>query len=168
MKRRYLLLSVSLLFSWGIAQANPCAPQNPCAAKNPCASQGIEPKLVTRPADTQLTQMSEGAALKLGKILWMDTELSSNGLACQSCHANNAAFKPSFAEDYPHAVQMAVDQAGVKLVHLDEMIQFCMLAPMATQPFPWDSEELAALTAYTAAQQKVFQAQAKPANPCAK
>ena len=182
------LLFTALLIASGQSDANPCAPQNPCASKNPCASnpcatknpcapknpcasatKGIDPKLVTRPAGTKLVEIADDKAMKLGEMLWMDTKLSSNGLACNSCHVNNGAFKPSFAEDYPHAVQMADDQAGVKLVHLDEMVQFCLLVPMAVQPFPWDSKELAALTAYTAKQQKTFQATAKkPANPCAK
>ena len=158
--------------------ANPCAPKNPCKVSNPCASKtanpcaaakGIDPKLVTRPKDTKLLDMPPKEAMALGEQLWLDTKMSSNGLACNSCHVNNAAFKTSFAEDYPHAVQMADNQAGVKLVHLDEMVQFCMLVPMAMQPFPWDSKQLAALTAYTAEQQKTFQEKhKKTANPCGK
>jgi len=57
-------------------------------------------------------------------------------------------------------------------VRLDEMVQFCMLAPMAAKPFPWDSRELATLTAYAAEVQKSYKAsraakKPKNQNPCA-
>lgn len=60
-------------------------------------------------------------------------------------------------------VAMARDQAGLKRIRADEMVQFCMVVPMAAKPLPWNSKELAALTAYTLELQKAF----KPANPCA-
>lgn len=51
---------------------------------------------------------------------------------------------------------MARDQLGRKTVHLDEVVQGCMIMPMAAKPLPWDSKELAALTAYPASLQKTF------------
>lgn len=92
----------------------------------------------------------------LGEKLFNDTKLSTNGMSCASCHANHGAFQASFAKPYPHTVAMAKDQLGRKTVHLDEMIQGCMVMPMAAKPLPWDSKELAALTAYTASLQKSF------------
>lgn len=59
---------------------------------------------------------------------------------------------------YPHEVAMAKDKGGVKSVQLDEMVQFCMVVPMEAKPLPWNSKELAALTAYTAELQKRFRA----------
>jgi cytochrome c peroxidase len=97
---------------------------------------------------------------KLGAQLWQDTKLSSNGMACASCHANHGAFQPSFVQAYPHTVQMAKDQLGRTVVHLDEMVQACMVMPMAAKPLPWDSRELAALVAYVRLEQKSFQASA--------
>ena len=38
----------------------------------------------------------------------------------------------------------------------DEMVQGCMVMPMAAKPLPWDSPELAALVAYVEQQQKTF------------
>jgi|SRR5450830_925440 len=101
---------------------------------------------------------------KLGAQLWKDTKLSSNGMACATCHANHGAFQASFAHPYPHTVQMAKNQLGRKSVHLDEMIQACMVMPMETKPLPWDSKELAALVAYVQIQQKSF----KPSAPSTK
>lgn len=91
-----------------------------------------------------------------GKQLFNDTKLSTNGMACVSCHANHGAFSASFAKPYPHTVAMARDQLGRKNVHLDEMIQACMVMPMAAQPLPWNSKELADLTSYLAELQKSF------------
>lgn len=97
---------------------------------------------------------------KAGKAMFNDTKLSTNGMSCASCHANHAAFSASFAQPYPHIVEMARDRLGRKSVHLDEMIQACMVIPMAAKLLPWNSKELADLTAYTAELQKTF----KPAH----
>ncbi|MBK7280307.1 cytochrome c peroxidase [Candidatus Aalborgicola defluviihabitans] len=97
---------------------------------------------------------------QLGEKLFNDTKLSTNGMSCASCHANYGAFSASFAKPYPHAVTMAKDQLGRKSIYLDEMIQACMVMPMAAKPLPWDSRELAGLTAYVQTLQKTF----KPAH----
>lgn len=147
---------------------NPCAKTvNPCAKPvNPCAGKPeIDPAAIRRPAGYKPTK---GDAA-LGEKLWSDTKLSSNGMSCNTCHQSHAAFQASFAKPYPHTVAMAKDKAGVKTIHLDEMIQACMVMPMASKPLAWDSKELAALTAYTQSQQKSFKAGTKgAANPCAK
>ena len=154
----------------GAAAANPC---NPCAAKakNPCAAAAaVDPKLITRPKGTRL-YAGDGAELrKEGERLWNDTKLSTNGMSCNTCHQNHGSFNASFARPYPHKVAMAQEKAGLKTIHMDEMVQICMVVPMAAKPLPWDSRELAALTAYTAQVQKDFQRAAKAgktANPCA-
>lgn len=92
----------------------------------------------------------------LGEKLFNDTQLSTNGLACASCHAKHGGFQASFAKPYPHAVAMAREQLGRKSVYLDEMVQGCMVMPMAAKPLPWDSKELAGLTAYMLTVQKSF------------
>jgi cytochrome c len=112
---------------------------------------------------------SSSALVSEGKALWNDTKLSSNGLACQTCHVNNAALNASFAKAYPHKVGMPSQMAGVGPIHLDEMVQFCMVVPMQAKPLKWGSRELAALTAYSASLQKGFNpcmAKKSPCNPC--
>lgn len=94
---------------------------------------------------------------KLGAQLWKDPKLSTNGMSCVACHANHGAFQASFAKPYPHTVQMAKEQLGHKVVHLDEMIQACMVMPMAAKPLSWNSKELSALVAYARLEQKSFQ-----------
>lgn len=158
------------------AKSNPCNPCNPCAAKknpcnpcgaNPCAAE-IDPKRVLRPAGTKLHPGKLSSLVRDGKKLFMDKKLSTNGMACQSCHANLDAFADSFATPFPHLVNMAVDNSGIKSVALDEMVQFCMIVPMEAKTLPWDSHELAAVTAYTASLQQQFIARGpSPCNPCA-
>ena len=105
-----------------------------------------------------------------GEKLWNDASLSSNGLACQTCHMSFGALNPTFAEPYPHWVAMPAQMAGVQEVSAEEMVQFCMLVPMQSETFDWSSKELAALASYTVALQAGFNpcgAAANPCNPCA-
>ena len=134
---------------------NPCnATANPCAAKNPCGSSS---KIITRPAGTKLMAGNQAELLADGKKMWTDTSLSTNGMACQTCHKQGkSAFGQSFAEPYPHTVGMVKGKFGIEQVELDEMVQFCILEPMAGKTLPWESKELAALTAYTNKLQQEF------------
>lgn len=137
------------------AKANPCAAKpNPCAA-NPCAAKPMDKSSVLRPAGTKLASGDHAALVKQGATLFQDTSLSTNGLSCISCHEGNGAFAASFAEPYPHPVSMAQER-GIDEIALDEMVQLCMVVPMEAKPLPWDSQSLAALTAYTAELQKDF------------
>ncbi len=112
--------------------------------------------------------MAVGSTLD-GEKLWNSTKLSTNGLSCATCHDGGKQFSATFAKPYPHYVAMADAQSGLKKVDLDEMVQFCMVVPMAADPLPWGSEALADLTAYTAKVHKAFMktAAANPCNPCA-
>lgn len=169
-----LTLSAGGLVMATPALANPCAPHkaqmNPCAAKNPCAANPcaaamvkMDMKGVMRPKNYKPYKGNQAELIRYGKKLFSDTRLSTNGMSCQTCHADNASFQPTFAQPYPHYVQMTDDRAGVKSVHLDEMVQFCMVVPMDAKPLPWNSKKLAALTAYSASLQQGF----KVGNPCA-
>jgi cytochrome c len=151
------------------AAKNPCA-ANPCAAKNPCAAGAkIEPTLITRPAGTKLAMADRAALITQGERLWQDLSLSTNGLTCQTCHINHGSFLATFSQPYPHTVAMAKERAGMEKIDIDEMVQLCMVVPMAAKPLPWNSRELAALSAYSLEVQKTFKPSAQPAaaNPCA-
>ena len=137
---------------------NPCAatsnPCNPCAAKNPCGSSS---KVITRPTSTKLMIGDQAELLAEGKKMWADTSLSTNGMACQTCHQQGkAAFGEGFAKPYPHTVGMVKGKFGLEQVELDEMVQFCIVEPMVGKALPWESKELAALTAYTNKLQQEF------------
>ncbi|WP_197675041.1 DUF1924 domain-containing protein [Halopseudomonas salegens] len=105
----------------------------------------------------------------MGKQLYNDTTLSSNNLSCASCHGDESKpsmFQHTFTQAYPHPVAMATNQFGMDQVYLDEMIQICMVAPMASNPLPWESMELAALTAYVGSLQASYAPNPCAANPC--
>ena len=145
--------------------ANPC---NPCAAKNPCNPCGgarVDAKSFTRPDGSSLYPGNQAQLVAEGKLLWEDKSLGTSGLACANCHINNGNFHKTFLKSYPHYVAMPHAQAGVKQVSADEMVQFCMIVPMAGKPLDWGSRKLAALAAYTGAIQTQFKA-AVAANPC--
>jgi hypothetical protein len=162
---------------------NPCAARNPCAAANPCAATRCDPcaanpcaanpcaagqpnpcaaKRVTRPDNYRPYEGNPCALKNRGEVLFNDTSLSSNGLSCATCHRDGAGYMATFAQPYPHSVAMAMNMFGMNSIHLDEMVQVCMLEPMAAEPLAWDSEDLAALTAYMASVQQEL-----AANPCA-
>mgnify|MGYP005619207551 CR=1 FL=1 len=156
------LLAVGMTAHPGIAACAPRTGYSPRAAQAGCKparcgpSAMIPAEQVTRPAGSKPYQGRVEELLQFGETLFKDTRLSTNGLSCNSCHANHANYAPTFAQPYPHYVKMADEQGGIQSVQLDEMIQFCLLSPMAGKALPWDSKELAALTAYTAEQQKTF------------
>ena len=140
---------------------NPCAPknpcrgvhisvQNPCHSKNPCNPCGgmnpCNPCGGMNPCNPCGGGMAKGgknlvALIEAGDALWNDNELSSNGTSCQTCHQGGLSMTP--AESFPHFVTMPD-----RVVSLDQMINFCMVTPMATKPFAWDDERLTALNAY--------------------
>ena len=151
---------------------NPCAAKkacgacNPCAAKkaggacNPCGAGKVNAKAFMRPSGAGVNPKAVGALTSEGKRLWNDTSLSSNGLSCNTCHQGHGNLNATFAKAYPHKVAMPSQMAGVGQVHVDEMVQFCMLVPMQAKALGWNSRELAALTAYSVEFQKGY-------NPCA-
>ena len=167
-----------------VKACNPCAAKacNPCAAKacNPCAANACTPcgaapikaADFVRPKDIQLDMVAMTRLISKGETLWNDTSVSSNGLSCQSCHQGGGLLNATFAEPYPHTVAMPKAQAGVEYVDVDEMVNFCMVAPMQAKPMEWNSEDLLALSAYALELQTGFnpcaaKPAANPCNPCA-
>ncbi|MBZ0209005.1 MAG: hypothetical protein K8F92_05055 [Hyphomicrobium sp.] len=65
-------------------------------------------------------------------------------------------FSDSFKEPYPHMVQMPNEVSGITSISAEGMVQFCLIRPMMSKPLPWDSEQLAALTAYVEELQKEY------------
>lgn len=113
-------------------------------------------KAVRRPDGYQPYQGNVAELRALGEKLFNDNSLSSNGLSCATCHANGAGYNATFKNEYPHMVAMGQRDFGLDMVHLDEMVQICMVAPMAADPLAWGSKELAALTEYSRVEQKKF------------
>ncbi len=47
-------------------------------------------------------------------------------------------------------------KSGFEEVDAGQMVQFCMVVPMKSDPLPWSSKELAALAAYTEHLQQAY------------
>lgn len=103
---------------------------------------------VTPPADVSRYEAPREDLVATGERLFSDTSLSTNGMSCATCHAEFQNYNPTFAEPYPHFVQMGQAVAGLDEVTAEQMVQLCMMVPMSADPLAWESEELAALTAY--------------------
>ncbi|MAV24689.1 MAG: hypothetical protein CMQ05_01040 [Gammaproteobacteria bacterium] len=115
------------------------------------ASAAISQGDIVRQPGFQVFPGDREALVAKGESLWNDKTLFSKGkLACASCHKDNIKqFKETFLAPYPHSVKMAQKRAELESISAEGMVQFCMLVPMKNDTLPWDSEELAALTAYT-------------------
>ncbi len=142
---------------------------------NPCAAQELPVADIVQ-GDRYLNDhgMSGAELIALGEELWDDTALSGPGTtSCGTCHSGDGygMMNATFAQPYPHPVQMAKDRAGLDEVSAAEMVQLCMAIPMNAKPLDWGSVELAALTARVEDLQAGFDASMaggmNPCNPCA-
>lgn len=135
---------------------NPCAPAanpcNPCGANpcNPCGGGApVEKSRFEQPAGSEVGTPRSAALVAQGEALWKNREVSNGGAACADCHRDDyTLINATFAEPYPHFVQMVDDRSGANEVNAAEMVNFCMITAMSSEPLAWDSQELAALTAY--------------------
>lgn len=121
---------------------NPCM-TNPCAknacSKNPCMKNPCK-KMPSKELRNKHFK-NEKQAIKYGKKLWKSTKLSSNNLSCNSCHAGGDQLK--LGTSFPHYVNMTKD-----VVTLDQMINFCILNPMAGKELKWNSRAMTGIASY--------------------
>lgn len=108
----------------------------------------VDPQLVTRPDGAARFEGDRADLVAAGAELWRDSNLGKAGVSCESCHINGAQFKKTFKQPYPHQVAMAKSMSGLTSIDAEQMVQFCMMVPMKSEPLAWDSRELAALSAY--------------------
>ncbi|HUH92149.1 MAG TPA: sulfur oxidation c-type cytochrome SoxA [Casimicrobiaceae bacterium] len=81
-----------------------------------------------------------------GEALWRDDQ---GGASCASCHGEAAGSMRGVAARYP-----AYDSAAGAVLDLEARINACRANHQQAQPFPRESEELLALTAYVATQSR--------------
>lgn len=74
--------------------------------------------------------------------------LSASGRSCNSCHAEVDSYNPTFNKPWPHFVASVKSKTGLDKITAEGMVQFCMISAMGVRQLPWDSETLAALTAF--------------------
>lgn len=116
------------------------------------------PKDIKRPMFSKKYKGDTSNLVAKGKELYGDTSLSTNGLSCNSCHTDMAGYNDTFKKAYPHYVAMGKDIYRQKKLTAESMVQVCMQQPMEAKALPWDSEKLAALTAYVEVLQKEYAA----------
>jgi hypothetical protein len=111
-------------------------------------SKFINPRLVTRPANTQHFSANREQLIKVGTQQHGNTDLSPIGRSCNTCHAEADSYNETFNKPYPHYVQSVRLKTGLSEITAEGMVQFCMISAMEGHPLEWDSETLAALTAF--------------------
>ena len=94
----------------------------------------VDPELITRPANSAVFEGDRAELVAAGATLWADADLGESGVACSSCHVGGAQFKETFKSAYPHEVAMVKSMSGITSTDAEQMVQFCMMAPMKSQP----------------------------------
>jgi cytochrome c peroxidase len=118
------------------------------ATESLAQSQRIAPADVTRPAGTAAYKTDAATLLALGTKRHGDTSLSRAGRSCNTCHADADSYNATFKRPWPHFVASVKAKTGLDTITAEGMVQFCMISAMGTRPMAWDSETLAALTAF--------------------
>jgi cytochrome c len=108
----------------------------------------IPPKDVVRRAGTKAFTADPAKLLATGVTKHADTTLSPAGRSCNTCHLEADSYNATFKKPWPHPVESVKAKTGLNAITAEGMVQFCMISAMGTRPLPWDSEALAALTAF--------------------
>jgi cytochrome c len=111
-------------------------------------AQQIPPSDVVRPTETKAFAADAAALLTTGKQRHGDASLSPAGRSCNTCHLEADSYNATFIKPWPHPVASVKVKTGLDVITAEGMVQFCMISAMGTRPLPWDSETLAALTAF--------------------
>ena len=111
-------------------------------------SKAISPRHVTRPADSKMFAGDRAKLLEIGTTRHGDTSLSPIGRSCNTCHLDENSYNETFNRPFPHYVQSVRFKTGLDQITAEGMVQFCMISAMEGRPLGWDSEALAALTAF--------------------
>lgn len=109
---------------------------------------GIFPSTVVRPAGTAAPSGDPEKLLTLGKVRHGDTSLSPIGRSCNTCHNEEDSYNATFNVPYPHYVRSVRLKTGLGEITAEGMVQFCMISAMQGKPLLWESDTLAALTAF--------------------
>ena len=96
----------------------------------------LDPDLIRK------TREETDKVIKRGEVLWKDRQLGTNGQNCNMCHPNGAATHP---ETFPK-----FKQQFRRVVTVQEFINWCIVAAMRGDSQEIGSEDLTALEAYQA------------------
>lgn len=96
-----------------------------------------------------------------GETLWNVPE-GAAGKACADCHGDASASMKGVRARYP-----VYDPALSKPVNLEQRINQCRRERMQAEPWPWESEELLAITAFVGAQSEGLPVEVRTHGPMA-
>jgi hypothetical protein len=108
----------------------------------------IWPSNVTRPANSKEFTGERTNLIKVGTARHGDMSLSPIGRSCNTCHLDENSYNETFNRPFPHYVESVRLKTGLSEITAEGMVQFCMISAMEGRPLDWDSETLAALTAF--------------------
>ncbi len=111
-------------------------------------AQRIPPNDVTRPPGSKTFTAPSDKLLATGTQRHGDTSLSPAGRSCNTCHLEADSYNATFKKPWPHFVESVKAKTGLDAITAEGMVQFCMISAMGARPLAWDSEALAALTAF--------------------
>jgi hypothetical protein len=129
------------------------------------ATYGINPYSVTRPAGTTPFAGEAARLIEVGRARHGDTSLSPVGRSCNTCHLEEDSYNDTFNRPFPHYVKSVRWKTGLSQITAEGMVQFCMVSAMEGRPLPWDSETLAALTAFVLERHKKALGRTSTAGP---
>ncbi len=129
---------LGVLMTLALTSRGAAAPED--AAKVPrgvyVQSPRLDPELVRK------TREETDKVIRRGEMLWKDRQLGTNGQNCNMCHPSGSATHP---ETYPK-----FKQQFRRVVTVQEFINWCIVAAMRGDSLEIGSEELTALEAFQA------------------
>ncbi len=129
---------LGVLMTLALTSRGVAAPED--AAKAPrgvyVQSPRLDPELVRK------TREETDKVIRRGEMLWKDRQLGTNGQNCNMCHPSGSATHP---ETYPK-----FKQQFRRVVTVQEFINWCIVAAMRGDSLEIGSEELTALEAFQA------------------
>ena len=128
---------LAVLVTMALASHGLAAPED---AAKPRGIHVQSPKL--DPELLRKTREETDKVIKRGEVLWKDRQLGTNGQNCNMCHPNGAATHP---ETFPK-----FKQQFRRVVTVQEFINWCIVAAMRGDSQEIGSEDLTALEAYQA------------------
>lgn len=136
--RLALISTLGLLMAFNITPLSVAGPDD--AARLPrgvhLQSPRLDPELVRK------TREETDKVIQRGEMLWKDRKLGTNGQNCNMCHPSGSATHP---ETYPK-----YKQQFRRVVTVQEFINWCIVAAMRGDSLEIGSEELTALEAFQA------------------
>ena len=98
---------------------------------DPCGDDKVDLAKFRQPAGTTLATGWRPSLIKEGERPWINRRLGKSGFSCNDCHYRYGLMNETFAEPYPHYVEMAERRSGISEANAAEMVNLCMVVGLA-------------------------------------